>query len=74
MNKNDELTDCYEVTFTINYTVFVRGAESEEKAYEYAEDELPIGMSGCVDRSEIVRLKASEAESSRRHADERAEG
>lgn len=73
MKKNDELTDCYEVNFTINYTVFVRDAKSEDEAIELAEDELPIGMSGCVDRAEAARLKAGEVESSRRHADERVE-
>lgn len=70
-SRDATMTDCYEVEVTTHTVVFVSGAESKDKAIEYAQDEMPIGAN--VMEISARQLAAYEVDSVRRHADERSE-
>ena len=70
--KDDPLTDCYEVTLQAVCVVFVRGAKNANQAMEFAQNEISGSSYEMVDGN-TVRLRASEVDSSRRHANERSE-
>ncbi len=63
-------TKPYEVLYTLQVAVFVADAESEEQAFEQAEEAI-FGHPGAIVDAKASELKTeSEIDSARRHADE----
>lgn len=59
----------YMVEFDLGITVFVENAESEDEAYELAEDELPAGFGQYIFEARTQAVDAPGRDTALRHAD-----